>query len=208
MPVPLTALFASSIYLERSAIAEPEELARAIALLYHAAEGQSISFEVRGDDLLINGAPLSLEAPGSSIVRHALVDHHTARLVLPAGLTTAQWRDVVELFASAPGLYPTVDDLRDALRYTVPDAVMSGTSGAAAEGDLRQSLFELPGLRGAASAQDVTRAVDMHDTALVELSAQLDPLLHDATRARANADYEALAQVLMQIQELGADRDT
>ena len=207
MPVPLAALFASAIYLERSAVAEPEEIAKTVKLLYHAANGESVSFDVRGDDLLINGTPLSLEAPGAAIIRHALVDHHTARLVLPTALTAARWRDVVELFASAPGLYPTVDELRDALRCTVPDAVVSGTSGDAAEGDLRQSLFELPGLRGAASSSDVTRAVGVHDAALAELTSHLDPLLKVAARARASADYDALAQVLLQVHELAVDKD-
>lgn len=207
MPVPLTALFATAIYLERSAVAEPEELAKAITLLYHAAAGESISFDVRGDDLLISGTPLSLEAPGAAIIRHALVDHHTARLTLPNALTALQWRDVVELFASAPGLYPTVDDLRDALRCTVPSAVVSGTTGDDAEGDLRQSLFEMPGLRGAGTATDVSRSVGLHDAALAELSAQLDPLLRVAAKARANADYDGLAQALMQMHELAVDKD-
>ena len=207
MPIPLAALFASAIYLERSAVAEPEEIARTVKLLFHAANGESVSFDVRGDDLLINGTPLSLEAPGAAIIRHALVDHHTVRLALPTALTALQWRDVVELFASAPGLYPTVDDLRDALRCTVPDAVVAGTSGDAAEGDLRQSLFELPGLRATASSTDVTRGVGVHDAALAELAAQLDPLLRVAERARANADYDALAQVLWQLHELAVDRD-
>jgi HEAT repeats len=207
MPVPLAALFASAIYLERSAVAEPEEIAKSVKLLYFAAEGENVSFEMRGDDLLINGTPLSLEAPGTAIIRHALVDHHTVRLMFPTALTALQWRDVMELFASAPGLYPTVDDLRDALRCTIPDAVVAGTSGEAAEGDLRQSLFELPGLRGAGSASDVTRSVDAHDIALAELSAQLDPLLRVAAKARANADYDALAQVLLQMHELAVDKD-
>lgn len=208
MPVPLAALFASAVYLERSAIADAEAIARTVTLLYRAADGAAVSFEVRGDDILINGTPLSLEAPGTTIIRHALVDHHTARLSLPSGLTALQWRDVVELFASAPGLYPTVDDLRDALRSTVPSAVVSGTSGNEAEGDLRQSLFELPGLRGSGSARDTTRSVDMHDASLADLSAQLDPMLRVAARARASADYDALAQVLLQIHELGAGRDS
>lgn len=207
MPVPLAALFSSAIYLERSAVAEPEEIARAVTLLHRAAEDESLSFEVRGDDLLINGTPLSLEAPGATTIRHALVDHHTARLTLPKALTALQWRDVVELFASAPGLYPTVDDLRDALRCTVPEAVVSGTSGDAAEADLRQSMFELPGLRGAASAFDVVRTVDAHDAALAELSANLDPLLRVAERARATADYDALAQTMLQIHDLAAGKD-
>lgn len=208
MPGPLAALFASAIYLERSAVAEAEEIARTVTLLYRAADGAEASFEVRGDDLMINGTPLSLEAPGAAIVRHALVDHHTARLTVPKGTSAVQWRDVVELYASAPGLYPTVDDLRDALRSTVPSAVVSGTSGAAAEGDLRQSLFELPGLRGTAGVLDRNRSAEAHDSAIAELSAQLDPLLPLAARARANRDYPALAQVLLQIHELAADKDS
>jgi len=208
MPVPMAALFASSIHLERSALAEPAEIARTVALLCRAANGEPASFEVRDNELLINGTPLSMESPGATIVRHALIDHHTARLVLPGTLTPIQWHGVIELFASAPGLYATVDDLRDALRFTVPDAIVSGSTGAAAEGDLRDALFELPGLRGSSSSAELVRSFDLHDAELAELAELLDPLLQAAARAKAATDYPQLAQVLLQIHDLAAARDS
>jgi len=210
MPVPIAALFASAIYLERSALAEPAEIAHTVALLWRAANGDATSFEVHGDDLIINGAPLSLESPGATVVRHSLIDHHTARLVLPATLTAIQWHGVVELFASPPGLYATADDLRDALRCTVPDAIISGISGAAAEGDLRESLFELPGLRASAAAEELLRNVTVtpHDAALTELVHTLDPLLQAAEHTQAALDYQALAQLLLQIQVLAGSGDS
>ena len=208
MSVPLAALFAAAIYQVRSSLSETEEVDRTVSLLTQATQGAAVSFEMIGDDLRINDTPLSLEAPGTAVIRHALVDHHTARLTLPPALTARQWREVVELYASPPGLYASVDDLRDALRFTVPDAVVSRTSGGAAEGDLRQSLFELPGLRGASPRHDPARATDPHDAALVELTAQLDQLLQAAADARDRSDYHELAQALLQIHDLGHDKDS
>lgn len=206
MPGPIGALFGAAIYQQRSALAEANDVDRTVALLCRATAEGAVTFDVRGDDLLINGTPLSLEAPGAAVIRHAMVDHQTAHLAVPRALTAMQWRAVVELFASAPGLYPSIDDLRDALRFSVPDAVVSSSSGAAAEGDLRQSLFELPGLR--AGGTHDARPVDSRDAVLAKLSTALDPLLGAAARARDNRDYAALAQVLLQIQELAADKDS
>lgn len=208
MSVPVAALFAAAIYRSRSSLSDADEVDRTVRLLIQATDGASVSFEVSGDDLRINGTPLSLEAPGAAVIRHALVDHHTARLALPAALTAGQWRAVVELYASAPGLYGSVDDLRDALRFTLPDAIVSASSGRAAEGDLRQSLFELPGLRGSASSLDPTRATDPHDAVVAEFTAQLDPLLHAAERARDRADYHGLAETLLQIHDLAQPKDS
>jgi hypothetical protein len=205
MSVPVAALFAAAIYQVRSSLSDTEDLELSVRLLTQATNGAAVTFELLGDDLRINGTPLSLEAPGAAMIRHALVDHHTARLVLPATLAARQWREVVELYASAPGLYGSVDDLRDALRYTVPDAVVSGSSGVAAEADLRQSLFELPGLRGVSTGLDPANRPDPHDAALLELTARLDPLLRAAERARNRADYHELAQTLSQIHDLAID---
>lgn len=207
MSASVAALFAAAIYQLRSALSEEGELARTMDLLVHATDGSAVTFEVHGDDIRINGMPLSLEVPGTAFIRHAFVDHHTVRLVLPAGITAKQWRGALELYATAPGLYQSVDDLRDALRSTIPGAVVSGSSGAAAEADLRQSLFELPGLRGSAWGTEPVRTADLHDAALTELTAQLDPLLQAAARARAHADYPALAQALLQIHELSEGKD-
>lgn len=208
MAVPVAALFAAAIYQVRSSLSDAEELDHTVSLLIWAAtDDGAVSFEVFGDDLRINGTPLSLEAPGTAVIRHALVDHHTARLALPPALSARQWRAVVELYASAPGLYGSVDDLRDALRFNVPDAVVSATSGSAADGDLRQSLFELPGLRGSSSTLEPAPTMDPHDAMLTELTARLDPLLQAAETARARTDYRALAETLLQIHDLAQDND-
>ncbi len=207
MPVSLAAIFGAAIYQERSSVADPADLDRTASLLARAAGNAGVTFEVHGDELRINGTPLSLEAPGAAVIRHALIDHHTARLMLPRAITSMQWRTVVELFASAPGLYPTVDDLRDALRFTVADAVVSGTSGAAAEGDLRQSLFELPGLRAAAPLRDATHLGETSDAGHADLVGRLDPLLRAAAQAKTKQDYYALAQALWRIHELASERD-
>jgi hypothetical protein len=207
MSVPVAALFAAAIYQVRSAFSEAEELDRTVSLLVRATDGAPVAFEVFGDDLRINGTPLSLEAPGTAVIRHALVDHHTARLVLPAALSSNQWREVIELYASAPGLYASVNDLRDALRVTVSDAIVAGSSGAAAEGDLRQSLFELPGLRGSSTNLDSVRSNHPHDAALAEFTGRLDPLLQAAEQARNRADYHALAQALLQLHDLAQDKE-
>jgi len=207
MPVPLAALFAAAIYQQRSALVDPEDIERSLSLLCRASGTTAATFEVRGDDLLINGMPLSLEAPGATVIRHALVDHHTTRLDLPRALSGTQWGEVVALYASAPGLYPTVDDLRDALRFSIPDAVVYGTSGPSAEGDLRQSLFELPGLRGVASARDVTRAAEAREAAIAELNEQLDPLLRAITEAKTKLDYPKVALLLSRMHDLAQTRD-
>jgi hypothetical protein len=205
MSVPVAAHFAAAINQVRSSLADTEESDKSVCLLTRATDGAAVTFELFGDDLRINGTPLSLEAPGAAVIRHALVDHHTVRLTLPPALTARQWREVVELYASAPGLYATVDDLRDALRYTVPDAIVSASRGTAAEADLRQSLFEIPGLRGGSSAPDAAHMPDPHDAALVELTARLDPLLRAVERARGRADYAELAQTLSQVHDLAMD---
>jgi hypothetical protein len=103
---------------------------------------------------------------------------------------------VVELISSTPGLYHSLDDLRDALRFTVPDAVVSGTSD---EGDLRDALFEMPGLRASAASAEPARAPDPHDAELAELNSRLDPLLKAAERARDNGNFEQLAHTLLAI---------
>ena len=208
MSVPVAALFSAAVYQMRSSLSDIDDVDRTVRLLVTAIAGEPVDFEVFGDDLRINGTPLSFEAPGATVIRHALVDHHTARLALPPALTVRQWHQVVELYSSAPGLYASVDDLRDAIRFSIPDAVVSGSSGAAAEADLRQSLFELPGLRATSISHDPTRAADPHDAALVELAAQLDPLLHAAARARACSNYEDLAQALSDIHDLARNKDS
>jgi hypothetical protein len=203
MPVPLVALIAAAIYQARSPLGDADSLNRTLELLAGAKGSERLSLEVGDTDLLVNGAPLSPAAPGSAIVRQALVDHDTARLVLPADISVAQLREIVELYASAPGLYASIDDLRDALRSTVPDVVVSGSARSAAEGDLREAIFELPGLRATSSNhEESVRPPDPHHAGLAALTARLDPMLQSAVEARDIRDYARLAEILLQVREL------
>jgi hypothetical protein len=198
----LTALFATAIYQAQSALADPDAVDQTIELLAHAVAGTAVSFEVGETDLVVNGAPLPPPAPGVELVRRVLVDHHTMRLRLPPGTTGAQWRTVVEIYSSAPGLYESVDDLRDAMRAGVPDVMVGGSRGRAAEADLRSALFELPGLRATSSVLEPARLIDPHDAEIAHLEARLDPLLQSAAHARQAQDHEELATVLLQIRQL------
>jgi hypothetical protein len=202
MSVPLVALMAGAIYEARSQRGDLDSLDPTLRLIMQAKGGGALSLEVGDTDLLVNGAPLSASAPGSAIVRQALIDQSTVRLVLPTDVSLAQLREVVELYASAPGLYPSIDDLRDALRATIPDVVVSASTGRAAEGDLRAALFELPGLRATSGSHDQTvRAPDPHNSGLAALTARLDPMLQSAAEARDSHDYARLAQILLQVRE-------
>lgn len=203
MPVPLVALMAAAIYESRSQLGDLDSMNRALSLLASAKGHERLSLEVGDPDLLVNGIPLSPAAPGSAIIRQALIDHGTLRLTLPADTSLAQLREIVEMYASAPGLYASIDDLRDALRSTVPDVVISGSAGPAAEGDLRGALFELPGLRATSSGvEQGVRPPDPHPAGLAGLAARLDPMLQSAAEARDSHDYGRLAQILVQLREL------
>jgi HEAT repeats len=202
MPVPLVALVGAAIYQVRSSLDEPEPMDRTLGLVVRAASNEALNLEVGEADLLVNGAPVSLAAPGAAIIRQALIDHDTVRLTLPCDITPVQWREVIELFGSAPGLYNSIDDFRDALRSTVPDAVVSGITGQAVEGDLRDALFELPGLRATSSSAHPARATDPHQAEVAQLTTRLDPMLQAAIDARDSHDYARLAHVLLQIREL------
>jgi hypothetical protein len=203
MPVPLVALMAAAIYESRSQLGDLDSMNRALSLLASAKGNERLSLEVGETDLLVNGVPLSPAAPGSAIIRQALIDHDTLRLILPADTSIAQLREIVEMYASAPGLYASIDDLRDALRSTVPDVVVSGSAGPAAEGDLRDALFELPGLRATSSnVEQAVRPPDPHAPGLAGLAARLDPVLQSAAEARDSHDYGRLAQILAQLNEL------
>jgi hypothetical protein len=202
MQAPLTALLATAIYQAQSALADPESVDETLELLSGVVDRGAVNFEVGDAGLIVNGVPLTGSAPGADLLRQVLVDHHTMRLRLPPGTTREQWRSLVEVYASAPGLYETIDDLRDALRAGIPDVMVGSSRGRAAEADLRSALFELPGLRATSSSYEPARVVDPHDIEIAELEARLDPLLTAATAARDTREHERLATVLLQIREL------
>lgn len=202
MPVSLVALVAAAIYQVRSSLADPEAMDRTLGLVVRANDGAALSLEIHDPDLVVNGARIPVAAPGATILHRALVDHHTGRLFLPGGLTPRQWRDVVELYASMPGLFTSLDEVRDALRSTVPEAIVSGASDDSTEIDLREALFELPGLRATSGGTGPVRPPDSRDAEFADLTSRLDPLLQAAARARDARDYAQLAQTLLQMREL------
>src|SRR5512140_1232594 len=124
MSVSVAALFAAALYQVKAAEADPESMDEAVALLARAANNLPLSFESVDGQLFVDDIPLPADAPGVSLVLKSLNDHGVRRLVLPAGLQPRNWRDVAEVFAAVPSLYPTIDDLRDALRASVPAATV------------------------------------------------------------------------------------
>ena len=203
MSVALVALLGSAIYETRSQSSELESLDGTLDLISRAKGDASLTFEANATELVVNGVPLDLAAPGAALVRQALLEHQTMRLVLPAKLSTRQIGELVELYASAAGLYGSIDDFRDALRATIPDIVVSASAAKASEGDLREAIFEMPGLRATTSLPGSSvRPPDPHNAGLADLTARLDPLLQSAAAARDSHDYVRLAQVLAQLREL------
>ncbi len=207
MPIPLTALFAAAIHQVRSEVADPSELEQSVALLPRAAGSEPVQYEVVGNQLHVNTIPVPATAPGAALLLDAFNQHHTSRLELPSGLTPRQWHDVAELYASAPGLYATIDQLRDALRASVPAAVVSAPARDG-EVDLREALFELPGLRTSAPPGEApAHPTDAGAEARTSLASQLDPLLTVAHQARAARDYPALARAILGIRQLETTGD-
>lgn len=200
--VPLTALLAAAIYQARAGLAEPDALERTVELLTVAAGRLSVRLEHQDGGVMVNGSPISGDAPGAAVLSGALADHHTVRLVVPP-ISIAQWYVVIEAYATPPGVYESVDDLRDALRATVPDLMISG-AGAGDEGiDLRDALFELPGLRAVSNnPAPAETPPDPRQAQINALDAQLNPAIATATRARGQRDYTTLAQALLDLAAL------
>ena len=140
MELPVTALLAAAIHEARFGVEDPAGMDLILSLLTRATGGAAVRLEVSGEELLVNSTRIPAVAPGASLVRDALSNHDTVRLRVPPGALGEQWRSIVTLYASAPGLYESIDDLRDALRATVPDVMVSNTRGRAAEADLRAAL--------------------------------------------------------------------
>jgi HEAT repeat protein len=80
--------------------------------------------------------------------------------------------------------------------------MVSATSGMTGEADLREALFEIPGLRSATSASATEHVGNPDAAELADLTEHLDPLLLAAAAARDSRDYPRLAQALVQIHQL------
>lgn len=203
MPTTLTALFAAAIHEARAAEADPTGLQRAATMLVTAAGARRLTFAIDGDQISINDVPLHPDAPGADLVRVALERHATARLILPAGLTIRQWRDLAELYASAPGLYPTPEHMRAAVLGLVPGAAFgAGTGGDLGEPEPAHERA-IPGLSSVGDAAPRT-APDLttETNERASLSAALDPLLDRGSQAAERRDWDELADVLQGLHSL------
>lgn len=208
MTVHLTALFAAALHQTRAIDADPVGTDRTLNLLVLAAGDEASVFELDGDRLLVNDVPMSGDAPGSLLIRTALLEHDTSVLRLPPQLTTRQWGEVAELFASAPGLFPSADHVRDSLATSAPGATLVAYGRPAMSDELRAALFDIPGgatnnmPSGDASAA-MSRGADR-----AELSLRLDPLLQEGFAAVEAQEWERTAEVLLSLRALEDASDT
>lgn len=205
MPVPLTALFAAALYQVRAAAADPVGSERVLGLLTRAAAGSVVIFELDSERLLVNGLPVQGDAPGALMVRTAMIEHDTGRLQLPSGLGPRQWGDVAELFASAPGLFPSATHMRDALAASVPGAVLVASGRPAMSDALRAALFDLPDPHAAAAPDPIS--LSSRNAERAEFSTRLDPLLQHASAAVEARDWTLVSQALVRLVELERETD-
>ncbi len=197
---PLAALWAAAIFEACESPTAGTPLNESLALLAHSVGDSELRFETVDNRLLVNGVQLAPDAPGSAAVRVSLSNHHTFRLVLPPSLSSAQWQAVIELYASTAGLYPTLDDVRDVLRATVPDVIVAGASAPAGGVDLREALFELPGLRAASNAMTpLVQPRDPQETEHAARRAQHDGLLAQIQLAQRRRDHAGFARTLLEL---------
>jgi hypothetical protein len=209
MSVPLTAMFAAALHQVNASGGDPEAMDEAITLLARAANGKPVAFELIEGKLYVNDVPLASGAPGVSDVIKALENHGTTRLALPANLEPRHWREISEVYASVAALYPSADDIRDALRASVPSAVVTSRKQEEGFTDLREAMFEIPGLMtdAGAAANPAAEGLTTPTVDRSELSARLDPILKDAEAAVVARDYERLARLVLEVSAIGAQSD-
>jgi hypothetical protein len=205
---PVAALWAAALFEACEAPTAVPALSESLALLSQSIGDGALRFEIVDDRLLVNGIQLAPDAPGSAAVRTSLTNHHTFRLALPPSLTATQWQALIELYASAAGLYASLDDVRDVLRATVPDVIVAGASAPSGSVDLREALFELPGLRAASNA--MTPTVPPRDPRAIEhtaLRAQYDGVLAQIRIVRRREDHAGFARALLELAEIEHQSD-
>jgi len=199
MPVPLIAMLAASIHEAQAEGVDPASTTRAITLLARAAEGTPFSLSLAGDDLMVNDARVDPDAPGVMQVRRALGAHQLSRLQLPAGMDTALWHALVEMLASAPGLYPTVGQFAEALQVALPGSIAEGVIGATAAEE-SPSHRVLPSTQFDMAAAPVPLGSPAGERS--DLSARLDPLIAQGRDALERRDLATLAETLLQLAAL------
>ncbi len=204
MPIPLTALFAAAIYQVRASSVDPVGTERVLGLLTRAAAGSVVVFELDDERLLVNGVPVGGDVPGALLLRTAMIEHDTSRLQLPSGLGPRQWGDVAEIMASAPGLFPSADHVRNALTSSVPGALLVAGGRPAMSDALRAALLDIP---GSVPRREHVHAAVTRETDRAEFSTRLDPLLHAGAAAVEARDWPRVAQVVLDLQQLDAASD-
>lgn len=209
MSVSLIALFAATLHQVKASDADPDSMDEAAMLLAKAANNQPVSFGVVDGKLFVNDIPFPVDAPGTSHVIKALEDHGMMRLALPAGIEPRRWREIAEVMVSVAALYPTLDDIRDALRASVPAAVVVSHQQESGITDLREEMFELPGLMTDAGAITLspTEGLTSRSADRSELSARLDPILKESVEAVNARDFERLASLLLEVAAIGEHSD-
>lgn len=205
MPIPLTALFAAAIYQVRASSVDPVGTERVLGLLTRAAAGSVVVFELDDERLLVNGVPVAGDVPGALLLRTAMIEHDTSRLQLPSGLGPRQWGDVAEIMASAPGLFPSADHVRNALTSSVPGALLVAGGRPAMSDALRAALLDLPG--SVPRRDNSPSAATSRETDRAEFSTRLDPMLHAGSAAVEARDWPRIAQVVLDLQQLDAASD-
>jgi HEAT repeats len=199
MPVPLIAMLAASLHEAQAEGVDPASTTRAISLLARAAEGTPFSLSVAGDDLLVNDVRVDPDAPGVVQVHRALRAHQLTRLQLPRGMDTALWHELVEMLASAPGLYPTAGKFAEALHVALPGSAAEGGSSASAGQD-SLSHPVLPSSQFGLAAAPLPLGSPAGERS--DLSARLDPLIAQGREALDRNDLATLAETLLQLAEL------
>lgn len=203
MPVPLIAMLAASLHEAQVEGVDPASTTRAISLLARAAEGTPFSLSLMGNALMLNDVRVDPDAPGVMQVQRALRAHQLSRLQLPSGMDTVLWHELVEMLASAPGLYPTVGHFAEALQVALPGSVAEGVTETTAAKEL-PSHPVLPSTQFGLAAPPLPLGSPAGERS--DLSAQLDPLIARGREALDRRDLATLAETLLQLAAL--ERDT
>ena len=207
MPTTLTALFASALHEARSAPSEPIGIQRAAGLLVTAAGARRVEFRVDAGRLVVNGFPLRRGAPGAPLITECLEQHLTRRLALPAGLNATQWTELAQLYASAPGIYPTAEHMRAAITGIVAGATFEHSADRVPD-DPGVSESGRGSMRLLALADETPPgdpALVSRETDLSELSAQIDPLIEEAHKAVDRADWLRVAELLIDMEKVAVE---
>lgn len=208
MPHATTALLGTLLHLARSGTDDPQTLQHTAALLARANFGATTSCELRDDDLIINETPITRAAPGATLVRSALREHGIRRVIFPSGITYEHWLRIAQVLASPIGLYTSPREVELALVAVVPGLEFAPADAMPMADEIRVALADIPGAPGPLGhRRDVDPSLASATADRATLSTRLDPLVAAAATAVARKDYEALAQALLELEQLEASLD-